>query len=240
MQSKKHKEREMSQQRNQEVPSAPPAAQQSSSSMPTQSGSGDAEIGKSRVEDEDENHMDAQSESEEEEDEEEEIEQRLAAARRRIQPSDCLFCSSRSKTVSDNVLHMARVHSFFIPDQEILVDLPGLLGYLGEKVVLANLCLFCPNGGREFGDLQAVRKHMIDKNHTKLAYEKDQDRAELADFYSFGGDGGDGSDWEEVDEEMDENDLEVRIAGGSADSRLLEASRWHLTVCLCFCHRVAC
>lgn len=203
MQSKKHREREMSQQRSQDAEAAPAPAQPSSS---TQSQS--AEKGKSRVEDEDETSMDAESESEEE-DEEEEIEQRLAAARRRIQPSDCLFCTSRSKTISDNVLHMARIHSFFIPDQEILIDLPGLLSYLGEKVVLANLCLFCPNGGREFGDLQAVRKHMIDKAHTKLAYEKDEDRAELADFYAFGGDGDDGSEWEEVDEDMDENDVEV-------------------------------
>ena len=108
---------------------------------------------------------------------------------------------------------MKSKHSFYIPDRELLLDLPGLLSHLGEKVVLANLCLYCPNGGREFSDLSAVRKHMIDKSHCKMAYETDEDRAEVADFYDFRGGSEDGSDWEELDDEegLDQEDVvEVR------------------------------
>jgi len=153
-----------------------------------------------------------------------EIEQRLASARRRIQPSDCLFCPIRSANVPDNLDHMKSKHSFYIPDRELLVDLPGLLSYLGEKVVLANLCLYCPNGGREFGDLTAVRKHMVDKSHCKMAYETDEDRAELADFYDFKGDSDNGSEWEEVDDEegMESEDIvDVRVCRDVHNSRAL-------------------
>lgn len=128
------------------------------------------------------------------------IEERIAAARRRLSPGDCLFCSHHSDGVEDNVSHMSRFHSFFIPDQDILIDLPGLIGYLGEKITIGNLCLFCPNGGREFGSIEAVRKHMIDKAHCKIAYADDEDRAELADFYDFAGDESNG-EWEDIDEE---------------------------------------
>ena len=139
-------------------------------------------------------------ESEEDEDEDDaEIEDRIATARRRIQPSDCLFCPTKSTSISENIRHMSITHSFFIPDQDLLVNQAGLLSYLGEKVVIGNLCLFCPNGGKEFGNLEAVRRHMIDKSHCKLAYETDEDRAELADFYEFNHEDDDGSDWEEVE-----------------------------------------
>lgn len=58
----------------------------------------------------------------------------------------------------------------------------------------------------EFGCVDAVRKHMIDKCHCKIAYQSDEDRAELAEFYDFGG----GSDWEDLeDEDMEDEDMEV-------------------------------
>lgn len=130
------------------------------------------------------------------------IEARIAASRRRINPSDCLFCNHRSANAESNLEHMSRAHSFFVPDQDLMVDLSGLLAYLGEKVAIGNLCLFCPNGGKEFGSLAAVRKHMIDKAHCKIAYETDEDRIELADFYDFGDElVSDQSEWEDVDED---------------------------------------
>lgn len=163
--------------------------------------SGPSSTARQSVRIQDEEDMEEEPESADDDDGDDEgIEDRLAAARRRIRPSDCLFCNSQSRTMDENLSHMAKKHSFFIPDQDILIDLPGLLSYLGEKVVLGNLCIFCPNGGREFSDTQAVRKHMIDKYHCKLAYDTDEDRAEIADYYDFAGDEDD-SDWEEVQEE---------------------------------------
>ncbi|WWD07986.1 hypothetical protein V865_006096 [Kwoniella europaea PYCC6329] len=146
-------------------------------------------------------HSATDTDSEEEEDGD--FSARIAKARRRIQPTDCLFCPANHNSIDDNTKHMAKSHSFFIPDQDILLDLPGLLSYLGEKVAVGNLCLYCPNGGREFGSLEAVRKHMIDKAHCKLAYETEEDRAELADFYDFAGpDEMAESDWEDMEDSM--------------------------------------
>lgn len=187
LQSKKHRERQAAQQKVEQGRSEGDVDQHTSAG-PSQAGPTSTSV----IEDLDEAEDSA-------EDDDEGIDERLAAARRRIRPSDCLFCPLSSVSIDDNVLHMAKKHSFFIPDQDILIDLPGLLSYLGEKIVLGNLCIFCPNGGREFSDTRAVRKHMIDKYHCKLAYETDEDRAEIADFYDFTGNVGTDSDWEEVD-----------------------------------------
>jgi hypothetical protein len=144
------------------------------------------------------------SESEHDDSEDEgDIETRLAAARRRRQlPSDCLFCQTKASSVETCLKHMSSVHSFFLPDVDNLVDLPGLLAYLGEKVVVGNICLYCPGGNKEFGGVEAVRRHMIDKSHCKVAFETDDDRAELADYYDFAT-GGD--EWEDLEDDGDVN-----------------------------------
>lgn len=47
---------------------------------------------------------------------------------------DCIFCAHHSEDLVENVKHMSVVHSFFIPDTEYIIDLEGLLLYLGEKI----------------------------------------------------------------------------------------------------------
>ncbi|ORX34346.1 hypothetical protein BD324DRAFT_635486 [Kockovaella imperatae] len=131
---------------------------------------------------------------------EEDIEDRLATARRRARPTDCLFCPERARTTEAVLAHMRSEHSFYIPLQEQLEDLEGLLSYLGEKVFIGNLCLYCPDGGREFGSLEAVRRHMIDKSHCKIAFDTEEDRNEVSEFYKneVVAEGSE-SDWEDVD-----------------------------------------
>jgi pre-60S factor REI1 len=113
------------------------------------------------------------------------IDAKIAASRARLAPTACLFCPVASSSIDANLAHMGSAHSFFIPDADYLVDLPGLLRYLGEKVAVGNVCVYCNGRGREFRTLAAVRKHMIDRAHTKLAYESQRDQLELADFYDF-------------------------------------------------------
>lgn len=133
------------------------------------------------------------------EEEEGDIESKLAASRRRRHlPSDCLFCTKRLSTIDSCLQHMSISHSFFIPDREYLSDISGLLAYLGEKVVVGNICLYCPGGSREFGSVEAVRRHMIDKSHCKLAFETDDDRIEVSDYYTYDGAG---DEWEDVEDE---------------------------------------
>lgn len=80
---------------------------------------------------------------------------------------------------------MSGEHSFFIPDAEYLVDITGLIAYLGEKIAVDNVCIYCNGKGREFRTLDAVRKHMIDKSHCKIAYDTEKDMLEISDHYDF-------------------------------------------------------
>lgn len=127
------------------------------------------------------------SEEEEEEEEGQQMEEETPAEALlpgSIPVTDCLFCSHHSRSLLKNVAHMTKVHSFFIPDIEFLVDLRGLVQYLGEKVGAGNVCLWCNDKGRSFYSTEAVQSHMTDKSHCKLYTEGDA-ALEFADFYDF-------------------------------------------------------
>ena len=49
-----------------------------------------------------------------------------------IPVNDCLFCNHSSRDIEKNVQHMTREHSFFLPSIEFLVDVEGMLTYLGK------------------------------------------------------------------------------------------------------------
>ncbi|XP_067914575.1 cytoplasmic 60S subunit biogenesis factor ZNF622 isoform X2 [Heterodontus francisci] len=98
--------------------------------------------------------------------------------------TDCLFCSHHSRSLLKNMDHMTRSHGFFIPDIEYLVDLRGLIKYLGEKVGVGNVCLWCNEKGRSFYSTEAVQAHMVDSSHCKLFTDGDA-AIEFADFYDF-------------------------------------------------------
>jgi pre-60S factor REI1 len=117
-------------------------------------------------------------------------------------------------------------HSFFIPDADYLVDLEGLLTYLGEKVgktcttVLSTflhhclslqvgqgyLCLWCNVKSKVFQSLPAVQKHMLDKGHCKLRYDGNA-FLEYSRFYDYHASYPEGE--EAAMEEDDEEEVEV-------------------------------
>ncbi|KAJ3303216.1 hypothetical protein HDV03_004125, partial [Kappamyces sp. JEL0829] len=123
----------------------------------------------------------------------------------RLTPLDCLFCRHVSPTIDETLVHMASSHSFFIPDIEFLVDVEGLLQYLGDKIAVANVCIFCNGKGRAMHSTEAVRAHMVSKSHCKIPYE-DGDEDEIAEFYEFGQGEDDGWEDEAGDEGDDEGD----------------------------------
>lgn len=88
------------------------------------------------------------------------IDQRISEAVR-LAETDCLFCTHKSDTFEDTMAHMTKAHSFFIPDIEYLSDLRGLIKYLGEKISVGNVCLYCNGKGRAIRSLEAVRAHMV-------------------------------------------------------------------------------
>jgi len=96
----------------------------------------------------------------------------------------CLFCPQESDSMETNITHMTITHGFFIPDLEYVVDLEGLMAYLGEKVGAMRMCLWCNERSRVFTELRAVQQHMTDKGHCKIFHEGDA-VLEYADFYDY-------------------------------------------------------
>lgn len=86
----------------------------------------------------------------------------------RLDECECLFCSHCSSSFDDNIIHMTKAHSFFVPDIEFLVDLKGMFTYLAEKVSIMNLCLYCNGKGKAFHTIESVRKHMVNDVHNNI------------------------------------------------------------------------
>lgn len=134
-----------------------------------------------------------------------ELEERIKNAPK-LTPEDCLFCSEQ-RDFEDNMAHMAKQHGFFIPDIEYMVDIKGLIKYLGEKITIGHSCLYC---NRFFSTYTAARDHMRDVGHCKLAYDG-EDMLEYDDFYDFGED----NDIPDVDANIvDTTDYELTLANG--------------------------
>ncbi|KAG8229905.1 hypothetical protein J437_LFUL009769 [Ladona fulva] len=134
-----------------------------------------------------------------------------------IPVNDCLFCKHHSSNLVKNLKHMTVAHSFFIPDVEYVVDMEGLISYLGEKVGEGYLCLWCSGRGKSFYSLEAVRKHMIDKGHTKMLHEGES-LAEYVDFYDYSSsyptDAGD-ADEEVSIPVLDDSDFSLTLPSGA-------------------------
>jgi pre-60S factor REI1 len=94
----------------------------------------------------------------------------------------CLFCPYVSPSLTLNVSHMSKAHGLFIPEATYLVDLPGLIKYLGQKLVFGNMCLYC---NKQKAGLEGVRSHMQGKGHTMLGFESEEQQIELGQFYDF-------------------------------------------------------
>ncbi|CAN8000540.1 unnamed protein product [Ixodes hexagonus] len=118
----------------------------------------------------------------------------------RIPPNCCLFCDNQSASCESNVEHMTAVHSFFIPDADYLVDLEGLLTYLGYKVGVGKACLWCRHE-RSYGTVRAVQQHMADRGHCKMDQGGIDGLMEYADFYDYSSSYPDPA--EDPDEEVD-------------------------------------
>lgn len=101
-----------------------------------------------------------------------------------IAQNNCMFCANHSEDLVENLQHMSTEHSFFVPDTEFIVDLEGLMMYLGEKINRDFICLWCNDRGRTFYSLDAVRKHMNDKGHCKMLHDGIA-LAEYAEFYDY-------------------------------------------------------
>ena len=101
-----------------------------------------------------------------------------------LDSNECLFCPHFEDDLETNLAHMSKVHGFFIPDLEYLVSIKDLMQYLGEKVGVYNVCLYCNDKGKAFYSVEAVQHHMLDKAHCKMFFEGDA-ALEYAEFYDY-------------------------------------------------------
>lgn len=122
------------------------------------------------------------TETEGEEDEEERLIQQKLAEAVKIPPNVCFVDGKEFETVEQNVEYMERTYGLFIPEKEYLTDLKGLIGYLGEKIGLGKMCLYCNYEGR---NIEGVRQHMRAKQHVKIPYETTEQKLEISDYYDF-------------------------------------------------------
>ncbi|KAI0026096.1 C2H2 type zinc-finger-domain-containing protein [Xylariomycetidae sp. FL0641] len=110
----------------------------------------------------------------------------------------CLFCNYDSPTVALNVVHMERIHSFFIPEKKYLVDLEGLIGALQQRIQEDHECLYC---GKFKSTAMAAQTHMRDKGHCRIPYDTEEEQVEIGDYYDFRSTYSDGEESE--DESVD-------------------------------------
>jgi pre-60S factor REI1 len=132
---------------------------------------------------------------------------------KRLTNTDCLFCPVSSGCFEDNLSHMAKTHSFFIPDLENLSDISGLIQYLGDKISVANVCIHCNGKGKALHSTEAVQAHMISKSHCKIPFD-DEDLQDIAEFYEYKV-----SEWQDVDGDVD-GDVDME----SVDDEFIAAS----------------
>lgn len=118
-----------------------------------------------------------------------------------IAQNNCIFCSHHSQDFMENMKHMSLEHSFFVPDAEFVVDVEGLMMYLGEKITRDFICIWCNDRGRTFYSLDAVHKHMKDKGHCMMLHEGIA-LAEYADFYDYSSSYPDNDEGMDIDEEV--------------------------------------
>ncbi|AET38769.1 Reh1p Ecym_3276 [Eremothecium cymbalariae DBVPG len=99
-----------------------------------------------------------------------------------VRVSDCIFCDVQYEDVDRNLRHMLQFHGLYIPERSYLVDLPGLLHYLLEIIVVNMQCLCCSFQGV---GIESIRTHMAAKGHCRIPYESKEERSKIASFYDF-------------------------------------------------------
>lgn len=99
-----------------------------------------------------------------------------------VRNDTCLFCNKKSSNTKVNVNHMNLAHGFFIPEEKYLIDLDGLMEYLGFKVGAGATCVWC---NKQFTSLHGVRLHMLYKDHCRIFFDQEKAIEEFKDFYDY-------------------------------------------------------
>lgn len=145
---------------------------------------------------------DAEDEDEEDNEEEEE--------NTKTSPTlNCLFCNFVSSDMNANVQHMERTHGTVIPEKPYLVDLPGLLAYLHNRIQNDNACLVCL---KVKSNAFAAQTHMRDTSHCMIPFTTEEEQLDIGDFYDFRSTYSDAEDDDEDEEDYEEGGAKLGAA----------------------------
>ena len=122
----------------------------------------------------------------------------------------CLFCNYDSPNLKLSVMHMAKYHGMFIPEQDYLVNLEGLVKWLHGKIYEAHECLYCH---KLKGSVGGIQTHMRDKGHCMIAFESEGDMIDVGQFYDFSSTYSDEEDIidEDLNEILEDHDGGVKV-----------------------------
>lgn len=115
----------------------------------------------------------------------------------------CMFCNYESPTFKLGIMHMNKFHGMFIPEQQYLVDLEGLIRYLYSKIMENHECLYCH---KLKNSMSSIQTHMRDKGHCMIAFETEDEMIEVGQFYDFSSTYSDDEDDDMIDELEHNND----------------------------------
>lgn len=129
--------------------------------------------------------MDGVEEDKEENEEDKEIKEKKNTRpdNHEFKIEECLFCNKLFENLEENLEHMLKLHGFFLPEANSLVDLEGIIKYIGYRIGTEHVCLYCQIN--KFDSVSAVQDHMISKCHCKLLWDDNVDVGEYEDFYDF-------------------------------------------------------
>jgi len=130
-----------------------------------------------------------------------------------VPTSRCLFCNYDSPNVKLSVVHMNKIHGLFVPEQNYLTDLEGLIKYLQAKIHENHECISCH---KLKGTTPGVQTHMRDKGHCTIAFEREEEMIEIGQFYDFSSTYSD-DEVDDSDEEM-EDGAKIEDADWETDS----------------------
>ncbi len=100
-------------------------------------------------------------------------------------------------------------------DLEYCSDVHGLCGYLGAKVGMGRVCLYCDGRGKSrYASFQAVAQHMVAKGHCKIRFEENDVDDEVLEFYDFPD-----RDGAAAEDDEDDTTPATTTAAGAKDSK---------------------
>ena len=155
--------------------------------------------------------------------------------------NQCLFCLNEFTNLEENLKHMGMTHGMFIPEKPYLIDAGGLIHWLWQQMnEEPHQCLYCH---KLRSSAEAIRGHMRDSGHCKIAFEEDEDMIQVGQFYDFSStysdDDGDTDinedvempnvqeredDWED-DSDVDSDDLDDEVHIDRTKQAIISKSR---------------